>query len=236
MRWAAPSCCVPANVARSAAFLAGKAPGIALCLFEAQACLAYGAAELPPELADLPLAWHLHLPADLDWRQGGAAAAAVCIELYNKCRFLKPELAILHPPLGAGARQKLAEFARAWKRMTPIAVENIAGCDLIGLGLDFLAAHGFSICLDVAHAMALNQSELLASCAAERAAALHWSAPAGADRHAPLLKLNEAERGICRAIMARAQPGALHVIEIFNWQGIEQSLPLLQSFRTGGKP
>ncbi|MDO5484253.1 MAG: hypothetical protein Q4F27_05035, partial [Desulfovibrionaceae bacterium] len=75
-RLAAPSFVLPGTVAENAAFLAGKVDEVALCLFEAQACLAYTAADMPAALADLPLRWHVHLPVDLPWPTTAGKAEA----------------------------------------------------------------------------------------------------------------------------------------------------------------
>ena len=82
-RLAAPSFVLPGTVAANARFLAHKVDEVALCFFEARACLAYGPEDLPPDLADLPLRWHVHLPVDQPWpaRAAGAHPAAACVAL-----------------------------------------------------------------------------------------------------------------------------------------------------------
>ena len=62
---AVPSWVMAGGIADNARFVAGQAAEVGLCFFETQACLAYEPADLPPELAALPLAWHVHLPVDL---------------------------------------------------------------------------------------------------------------------------------------------------------------------------
>lgn len=114
MRLAAPSCVIPGTVAENADALAarvatgavparGGAPfpelaEIALCFFEAEACAAYGDDDLPPRLASLPFAWHAHLPVDLDWSRGGAAAADRARYVLDRAAFLAPRAAVLHAP------------------------------------------------------------------------------------------------------------------------------------------
>lgn len=126
MRLAAPSCVIPGTVAENADALAacvaaGAVPArgggprvpacpaasdapfpglaeIALCFFEAEACAAYGDDDLPPRLAALPFAWHAHLPVDLDWSRGGAAAADRARYVLDRASFLAPRAAVLHAP------------------------------------------------------------------------------------------------------------------------------------------
>ena len=51
-RLAAPSFVLPGTVAENARFLSGRVDEMALCFFEAQACLKYGENDLPPDLAE----------------------------------------------------------------------------------------------------------------------------------------------------------------------------------------
>ncbi len=236
-RLAAPSFVLPGTVAANARFLAHKVDEVALCFFEARACLAYGPEDLPPDLADLPLRWHVHLPVDLPWpaRAAGAHPAAACVALARavaaKAAFLRPRLAVLHPPDGAPARQRrlLADFAALWQAEggPPLLVENIDICDPATLGRGFLEDHGLRLCLDVGHLLGYAQFRLLRSALPETAALLHWSAPAGGDRHRPLTDFTPEEARTAAAVMARVPTAATHLVEIFQWNGLAASLPVL---------
>ena len=72
---AAPSFVLPGNIVENVRFLAGRVEEVALCFFENAACLAYTEQDLPPDLRDLPLRWHVHLPFDLPWPEKASAAA-----------------------------------------------------------------------------------------------------------------------------------------------------------------
>lgn len=261
MRLAAPSCVIPGTVAENADALAacvtarvatgavparGGAPfpglvEIALCFFEAEACAAYGDDDLPPRLAALPFAWHAHLPVDLDWSRGGAAAADRARYVLDRASFLAPRAAVLHapelPPDHAAPRARsvtplLADFARRWyaRGGPPLLLENTASCDVACLGADFLATHGLGFCLDAGHLLGYAQHRLLASTLPERAALVHWSAPgpvAGRDRHLALDALTPGQASVARALLVRVPPGATHLLEVFSLEGVAASAACL---------
>lgn len=237
-RLAAPSFVIPAGVAENAHFLAGKTDEAGLCLFETQACLAYGPDDLPPDLAALPLRWHAHLPVDLPWPDspGSAArparaAARAALGVLHRVAFLRPRCAVLHPPAGAIAAQRrlLADFAAFWHTAvrTPLLLENVEHCDVISLGDGFLQDIGAGLCLDVGHLLGYGQGRLLASELPERAALLHWSAPGERDRHLPLTALTPPQRRTAAALAARLPRAVTHLIEVFSWSGYTASLPVL---------
>lgn len=234
-RLAAPSFVLPGTVAENARFLSGKIDEIGLCFFETRACLDYGETDLPPDLAGLPLRWHVHLPADLPWPSGrgenAARAASVALAVFRKAAFLRPRLAVLHPPEGSPARQRrlLKDFATRWQSASsaPLLAENIDCCDLARLGPGFLPEHGLRVCLDVGHLLGYAQGRLAASTLPEEAALIHWSAPGARDRHLPLTRLCAAEREAALGIMRRLPGTAVHLAEIFHWPGLAASLPVL---------
>lgn len=86
-RVAAPSWVVPAPLAENCRFLAGKVDEAGLLFFDATTCLAYDGNDLPPDLARLPLTYHVHLPLDLPWHDP-AGAATICRALMERCAFL----------------------------------------------------------------------------------------------------------------------------------------------------
>ncbi len=244
-RIAAPSFVIPANVAENALFLSGKVDEVGLCLFEAQGCLNYGPADLPDALADLPLRWHAHLPVDLPWpaRMGTGNAhparetARMALAVLNRIRTLVPRMtlqaAVLHPPEGSAAfqRQMLKDFAKHWhgqqQPAPPLLLENVAHSDVVCLGDAFLADHGMGLCLDVGHLLGYGQSALLHSALPSQAAMLHWSAPGNSDQHLPLTALTPAQRCTALRLMADAPSTATHMVEIFKWDGLAASLPVL---------
>ena len=244
-RIAAPSFVIPANVAQNAHFLSGKVDEVGLCLFETQGCLDYGPADLPDALAHLPLRWHAHLPVDLPWPTHMAAgnahpardAARLTLAVLDRIRTLVPHMilqaAVLHPPEGSAAFQRhlLTDFAKHWhgqqQPAPPLLLENVAHSDVVCLGDAFLADHGMGLCLDVGHLLGYGQSALLHSALPSQAAMLHWSAPGNSDQHLPLSALTPAQRCTALHLMADAPPAATHMVEIFNWDGLAASLPVL---------
>ena len=109
---AAPSCVIPAHIPENCRYLEPLVDEVGLCFFETRACLEYGPKELPPDLADLDLSFHIHLPLDLDWSGGGREAAEVCIRLADKADFLSPRVYVLHPPDSVG---ELEAFLGHWR-------------------------------------------------------------------------------------------------------------------------
>ena len=121
-RLAAPSFVLPGTVAENARFLSGRVDEMALCFFEAEACLKYDENDLPPGPAEPSasgaLRCHVHLPVDLPWPpgHGTAAAADLALAVCAKAAHLHPGLAVLHPPEGSPAhkRRLLRAFAARW--------------------------------------------------------------------------------------------------------------------------
>ena len=260
-RLAAPSFVIPAGVAENARFLAGRIDEVGLCLFESRTCQAYDSGDLPPDLASLPLRWHVHLPVDLPWpqarsarkahpaRKAASTAAAVVARLMTLVPGLVPRVAVLHPPQGPPALQRalLADFAKHWHhgtdeahappalRRIPLLLENVAHSDVACLGQDFLHDHGLGLCLDVGHLLGYAQETLLHSALPSQAAMLHWSAPGNGDQHLPLTALTPAQRHIARCIMADAPCTATHLVEVFKWEGLAASLPVLAALAADQK-
>lgn len=242
MKLAAPSFVFPGTVAENARFLAGKVAEVGLCCFETAASLAYTDVDLPPDLAHLPLRWHLHLPVDLPWAEGGEAAAEAALAVLGKVRYLEPHLAVLHPPGELLAKetmeQALAVFAQRWNesRGPGLLLENICGFQLAELGADFLDRHSLGVCLDVGHLLGYAQAELLASDLPERARLLHWSAPGpnqGQDRHLPLDALTREQQEVVKALWPRISPKAVHLLEVFHWEGVTASRRWLENLASG---
>ena len=226
-RWAAPSWVIPGSVAANAEFLAGRVPAVGLCFYESAACLRYGAGDLPDAGYARHLSWHIHLPVDLPWQAGAEQVADIAAILCAKAAFLHPQAAVLHPPGGRRARKLLARFMHLWDSSVPVALENVACSDVVSLGLGFLAANDFKFCLDVAHAFTYGQWQLLQSPLVAEAILWHWSAPGDGDRHRPLAGLSPEERKKAKELMGKARKDAVHLLEIFDWQGVENSLPIL---------
>lgn len=235
--FAVPSCVLPATVADNARFLAKRVTEVGLCLFEAQPCLAYGVEDLPVALAELPLRWHVHLPVDVPWEAGGAAAAALALAVLHKVSYLQPHLAVLHPPAPLAGNTDaqgllLEEFRKAWYKHChiPVLLENIDICDLTTLPQSLWEGDtAFGVCLDVGHALGFAQEALLAHTQLlNKVRLVHWSAPGVHDQHLPLTRWTPEERAIVEGLVSRLPSDATHMAEIFHWAGVEASLPILQ--------
>lgn len=241
---AAPSFVLPAHIAENARFLAGRVDEIALCFFETRACLAYTRADVPPELASLTgrngsaLRWHVHLPVDLPWPDARHARAArhtarLALRVMARAGHLAPRCAVLHAPEGRPDEQRalLAHFIREWRRRTsvPLLLENTRACDVLTLGEHFLFEQGAAFCLDVGHAMGYAQRSLLRSSLPAHAAMIHWSAPGAGDAHAALCSWTPEQLATAHGLVSILPRRATHVVEIFSWQRLEASLPLLES-------
>lgn len=229
-RLALPSWVIPGTVSENAHFLHGKVREIALCCFEIRSCLNYTCTDLPPELALLNVLWHVHLPLDLDWKKGASEVAEQCLALREKVLFLHPHAFILHPPAHCRDPRPLLEtFSKIWhsRKGERLFLENSSYFDARLLNQHFMEQHSFSFCLDPAHAIFFAQEDLLNSTLPEKAELLHWNAPAGRACHRSLIHLSQVELCLFRQIASRLSPHALHVLEIFDWRQILQSIPIL---------
>lgn len=258
-RLAAPSWVMPGDIETNCRFLAGKVQEVGLLFFEAESSLTYGEKELPMSLAELPLSWHAHLPLDLPWGEGaGEEAASTALALMEKIAFLGATRAVLHPPApdpregGTSAHTAeraaflLHRFADAWEKagrnVADILLENTHDNDLTALA-PVIDARGFSLCIDLGHMLAYEQTEQLLSALPKlgRTAMVHWNAPAryaghAGGGHGPLTLLGEQEVRVARLLLERVSSGRtpmdfpVMMLELFNWEFVEQSIPLLESW------
>ncbi|MFI3271490.1 MAG: cobamide remodeling phosphodiesterase CbiR [Pseudomonadota bacterium] len=137
---------------------------IGLCFFETASCIAYTEDDLPMALVDLPFTWHVHLPSDLPWSDGGRAAARIALELMDKVAFLGARRAVLHPPVCcADEAVLLCDFMSVWvasgRCAEDVHIENIDGHDLLSLW-PTIETLGCRVCLDTGHLLAYRQDAL----------------------------------------------------------------------------
>ncbi len=235
---AAPSCVLPATVAENAAFLAHKVQEVGLCFFQTEPCLAYTETDVPAELAALPLRYHIHLPVDLPWRKGGAVVARKALCVLEKVTYLKPRYAVLHPPTATPAEQEklLRTFLKTWcaASKVPILLENLEHAALTDLPESFFATTHtntavFGVCLDVGHMLGFGQEYILhAPHLLKAIQLLHWSAPGLRDEHLPLHALTDGQYALVQKLMPLLPKKAVHMLEIFHWDGVEKSWPVLK--------
>ena len=234
---AAPSWVKPGSAAENVVFLAGfpqEVQEVALCFFETKAATPSLIRELGAAISHLPLRRHVHLPADLPWRDVDEVNRAL-LGIMDAIAPGGHISAVLHPPLEGDISGLLASVSRAWaaggRFASDILLENIAGVDLAAL-LPDMEEHGFSVCLDVGHALAFRQEGLLdVPGLMERVRLLHLHAPGSMpgrpDAHRPLSELRPRQECVVAKALLRAPQDATLVIEVFDWQGYRESLPVL---------
>lgn len=240
---AAPSWVMPGSMAANAQFLAGKVAEIGLCCFEAGASADMAEDELPQNLARLPLRWHVHLPADI-FEDSGADAGRSALQTWARVAFLRPWIGVLHLPGTGGGAAWLRDFVQVWRDagQSPqqLALENVraAAHDDYAHIFDEL---GVSLCLDIGHAVAYGHTVSDAPWL-HRVRLAHWSAPGRppqggdpVDRHLPLTELTPNELLFAGRAAVGLPRGVTHLVEVFHWEGVEQSWPVLRNILAQGR-
>ncbi len=229
-RTATPSWVIPGTPAENRAFLGERFADIGLYFLEADASLAYGPDDLPED--DGRTAYHVHLPLDLPWESGAAAAFDLAARLADKVAHLRPWGFVLHPPRLPGL---LAGFVDLWRACgrTPadILLENVeeAGAQALWPAARDL---GTGLCLDVGHMLAFGQTALLAIPGVFQhtrlvhayapydpdnpADAARWRLPEREHRHRTLAALDSQGRDALRAILAGIGPETVVMFEVFD--------------------
>lgn len=218
---------------------------IGLCFFETASCLAYSDDDLPQNLASLPFTWHVHLPSDLPWYQGGAFVARIALKLMDKVAFLGAKKAVLHPPIGYNNTTLLRDFMTIWQAAGraphDIHIENIHGHDLVDLW-DVIVELGCKICLDTGHLISYRQDVLrdllfgrvgrLQQCLNpwQHIGMLHLCATTPSGRHAPLTAFSQEEQDLVAAICRAVPHDCTFMLELFKWEHIVASRPLLSDW------
>jgi len=225
-RLAAPSFVLPAGVAENSRYLSRYFPEIALLFFETEACLAYGDEDLPPDLADLDCAWHVHMPLDLPWEKGLDTTWQKIDGLLAKAAYLAPHAYVLHPPPIPDVLGPLA--ARLRNRGVDPAqflVENIRGHNLPPLW-DEIVANGFSICLDIGHILAYGQQSLFELPGLwDRVRMLHIYGAERKMKHCSLAELDEQGQALLQSMIKKTTDVTI-TLELFDQAGLFTSLDL----------
>jgi len=243
---AAPSWVIRDSLAANCRFLEGKVDETGLIFFEKDSCLNYTHADLPDDLADLAMTWHVHLPLDLDWNDARGTAAA-CLALMEKIAYLGVRRAVLHPPqpgmtfsgTAKEAMQALEIFAASWQHAgfstRDCMLENVLGADLTDIW-PLVCDAGYSVCLDTGHMLSYRQYRLLELCDLEgRVRMVHLNAPGPGGRHLPLTALTPGQQSDVARMLQVADRDAVFMMEIFDWNGIAESLPLLDAMLGSAK-
>jgi len=232
---AAPSFVIPAGAADNSRFLANYFSEICLLFFETEACLNYTDSDLPPDLANLPVQWHVHLPLDLPWEQGLDVVWEKIDGLIQKAAYLSPRVYVLHPPTVPGLLVPLArKFREAGIDPTDILLENVEETDLTTMWNDARAG-GYSTCLDLGHIIAYGQHSILDLPGLwETVRMLHVYAPKKCGRHTSLANLDESGQEVLRTLLDFFQ-GDTVTLEVFDEKGIFESVDLLTGILSGGE-
>ncbi len=224
---AAPSFVIPGTVRENCAFLRSSFPEVGLLLFETQACLDYGPADLPGPDEFPELSFHAHLPLDLPWTEGPARIEAVLGALLAKVAHLRPWAWVLHPPPGADLAELARVFARRGVDPADVLLENTREQDLAGIWKQAVRA-GFSACLDLGHLLAYAQFRVLDLPGLwSRTRLLHLNAPGPGGRHESLARLDGRGRGLLAAMLGGFRPGGVVLLEVFDPGRLEESLNVL---------
>ena len=225
LRLAAPSCVIPDRVGPNCATLASLVREVGFMLLETQGCLDYDERDLPPDLPDLGLSYHAHLPVDLPWARGAAEVARGLCDLERKIAFTRPWGYVLHPPRSRDLENLL------WLRpdLGPrLCLENTCGHDLSEVW-SAIEAHDLGVCLDLGHLVSYGQEQLLLRPGIfERVRIMHIYGGESAPGHAGLDQLPDPD--LLRRILTRLTRPCVLVVEIFHMEEFLRSLALLRSW------
>lgn len=241
---AAPSYVWPGTIVENCARLAGQVDEVGLLFFESDACLAYTERDLPRSLAKLGLRYHVHLPLDLPWHEGPEAAWAVVSALLDKCAFLSPWAAVLHPPATTvcPATKKwvsplhpgtdLDHFLDLWIASRPAVrplVENTRENDL-SLLWPVIQAREAGVCLDLGHLLAFSQETDKIPGLWPHVGMVHLNAPGPQGEHWSLRRLDSSGQKRMAGILARICPGTVLMLEVFTPRDFQESLAVIREW------
>lgn len=229
---AAPSWVIPGTVAENCRFLSGKVDEVALLFFETKSCLAYTYDDLPQDLSECGLSFHIHHPLDLPWSEGGESVAEIVVELAGKAAHLKPKAHVIHPPpespqASVLIREFAAAIAGSGVDVENILFENIKENSLLGL-TETIAGCGMKICLDLGHILAYAQHDLLRDPYLEgKVEMLHLNAPGPRGKHLGLDQLDAEELEIMGSLFEVLNKDGVVNVEVFEKEMFFKSLQLL---------
>lgn len=220
---AAPSCVLPDRVGANCRALSGLVDEVALMLLETRSCLAYDDADLPPDLPDLGLSFHAHLPVDLPWGQGAENVARAVEGLEYKISFLNPIGYVLHPP-------QPKELSRLLERAPGLAsrllLENVQNDDLTDIWEE-ITGFNLGVCLDLGHLVSYGQERILDLPGFfERVRMLHVYGGESSRGHMGLSALPSPH--LLREILSHLKTDVTMVVEVFNMEELRNSLILLR--------
>ncbi len=233
-RTAAPSWVWPGTVGENCRRLGEVFDEVGIVLFESAACMAYGEADLPSTLSELSLRYHLHMPLDLPWSDGILGVQHIIETLIDKTAFLDPWGYVVHAPPHAKQLDELA-FCFIHKGIKPdrVLLENTREFNPLDFWCD-IRYLGLNLCLDLGHVLLYGQEQLLELPRLwSRVKLVHLCAPGPDGRHLPLTELDAEGRRLVRLILARMSPDTVVMPEIFDPEGLADSMAELHAILTG---
>ena len=234
IKLAAPSWVIPGTVAENCCYLSGRVDEIALLFFETESCLNYSEKDLPHELSNCGLSFHIHHPLDLPWHKGGAEVARIVCALISKTEHLNPQTNVIHPPpFGPEAAGLITDFkqALAGAKYPPhnFLFENIKENSLSGL-VDHIRSCGFKICLDLGHILAYGQQSLFDEDLKGMVGMLHLNAPGRGGRHESLAGLDGEGLLLLGRMLENLEKNGTVTVEVFEEKGFFESLAFLNEY------
>ncbi|SMF04938.1 cobamide remodeling phosphodiesterase CbiR [Desulfovibrio gilichinskyi] len=229
---AAPSWVIPGTVAENCRYLKGRVHEVGLLFFETAGSLAYTEEDLPADLAETGLSFHIHHPLDLPWHEGADKIAQIMNVLSNKAAHLNPAAHILHPPkAGPQAGHLLSDLAEKLRETAidpeTVFIENIKENSLEN-NIKVIRDCGFKVCLDLGHMQAYSQQKLLDTEGIwDLVKMLHLNAPGMGGRHESLEKLDKQGVKLLDCFFENFIKGGTVTVEVFEQEGFFNSLQYL---------
>lgn len=149
--------------------------------------------------------------------------------------------AVIHPPKPGQSgdlpetkafARFLDEFLRLGGDPRNLFVENIRGNDLKAL-TEMIEEYDCGVCLDSGHMLAYGQEWLVRDeRLLRRTGIVHLNAPGSAQksRHASLATLDSSGLRLCESLVRGAPADSVLMLELFRWEEVAESLPLLLSW------
>ncbi len=229
---AAPSWVIPGTVAENCRYLKGRVQEVGLLFFETAGSLAYTERDLPVDLAETGLSFHIHHPLDLPWHEGADKIAQIMSILSKKVSHLNPVAHILHPPkAGPHAENLLSDLAEKLREAAidpeNVFIENIKENSLKN-NIEVIRDCGFNVCLDLGHMQAYDQHKLLDKEGIwDLVKMLHLNGPGKGGRHESLEKLDKQGVKLLDCFFENFIKGGTVTVEVFDQNGFFNSLQYL---------
>ncbi|WP_051694429.1 cobamide remodeling phosphodiesterase CbiR [Desulfohalovibrio reitneri] len=237
-RLAVPSWVWPGTVADNCRRLGFTFNEVGLTMFESQACMDYGPDDLPPELVELGLRYHMHMPLDLPWSEGMLAVGDVIDCLVEKTAYLQPWGYVLHPPPVSKLLDEVAfRFINKGIKPDRVLLENTKEFDPLEYWCD-IRYLGLNLCLDLGHLLLYGQERLVELPRLwNRVKLVHLSAPGPDGEHLALNELDAEGRRLVRLILDKMGPDTVVMAEVFDPERLILSLEALYGIMTerGGR-